>query len=53
MSTTKKLEEKVNHISSRISTLRDEMEALQSELASVVRKIESDMTRIVTHLKSK
>jgi len=50
---TKKLEEKVNHISTRISSLRDEMVALQSELANVVRKIESDMTKIVTELKKK
>jgi len=50
---TKKLEEKVNHITTRISTLRDEMAALQNELANVVKKIESDMTRIVTELKKK
>jgi|10_taG_2_1085330.scaffolds.fasta_scaffold09172_8 chaperonin cofactor prefoldin len=51
--TTKKLEEKVNNISTRISSLRDEMAALQSELANVVRKIESDMTRLVIELKKK
>jgi phosphopantetheine adenylyltransferase len=50
---TKKLEEKVNHISSRMSSLRDEMVALQTELNSIVKKIEQDMGRIVTELKKK
>ena len=53
MSTTKKLEEKVNNISTRMSSLRDEMVALQSELSIIVKKIEQDMNRVVSELKKR
>jgi len=36
-----------------MSSLRDEMVALQTELNSIVKKIEQDMGRIVTELKKK
>ena len=45
MSTTKKLEEKVNSINTRMSSLRDDMVTLQSELANIVDKIQKDMNR--------
>jgi len=48
---TEKLEEKLNSMTTRISTLRDEMISMQTEFTSIVKKIENDMRKVVTEVK--
>ena len=52
MATTKELETKVNNITSRLSDLRDDTAVLQNELATVVNRIEQDMKRVITEIKT-
>ena len=48
---TEKLEEKLNSMTARISTLRDDMVSMQTEFTSIVKKIENDMRKVVTEVK--
>jgi len=51
-SKTKALEDKLNYVCDRVSSLNDEIAVLKSQFTVLVQRLEEDMTRVVNRVKS-